>query len=113
MITTLKKDFEHWKSYIPVMGLIGLAVVLRLLLIPFTNYDTDGYFRWYDFIVRNGIRSALGQNFAIYTPPYIYLLSLVTLGKSLISKIVAIKLIPIFFDLVNAFIIFKILHLKY
>jgi Gpi18-like mannosyltransferase len=37
----------------------------------------------------------------------------VTLTKSVIPKIVAIKLIPILFDLVNAFLIFKILRLKY
>lgn len=108
-----KKDVQNWKLYILIIILIGIALVLRLLLVPFTNYDTDGYFRWYDFIVRNGIRSALGQNFAIYTPPYLYLLSLVTLTKNVISKIVAIKLIPTFFDLINAFLIFRILRLKY
>ena len=108
-----RKDFGNWKSYMPFLGLLGLALVLRLLLISFTNYDTDGYSRWYDFIVRNGIRSALGQNFAIYTPPYLYLLSLATLSKSLIPKIIAIKSIPIFFDLVNALLVYKILRLKY
>lgn len=108
-----KKDVQNWKLYILIIILIGIALVLRLLLVPFTNYDTDGYFRWYDFIVRNGIRPALGQNFAIYTPPYLYLLSLVTLTKNVISKIVAIKLIPTFFDLINAFLIFRILRLKY
>jgi Gpi18-like mannosyltransferase len=107
------KYFEHWKSYVPIMGAIGLGLAVRLLLIPFTNYDTDGYARWYDFIVHNGIGSALGQNFAIYTPPYLYLLSLVTLSRDLIPKIAGIKLIPIFFDLINAFIIFKILRIKY
>jgi Gpi18-like mannosyltransferase len=113
MTTYLKKGAVDWKSYLPIIGLIGLAFVIRLLLMPFTNYDTEGYARWYDFIVRNGIRSALGQNFAIYTPPYLYLLSLVTLTQGVIPKIIAIKLIPIFFDLVNALLIFKILRLKY
>jgi Gpi18-like mannosyltransferase len=107
------RKFESWKSFVPIIGMIGLALAVRLLLIPFTNFDTDGYSRWYDFIVRNGIPSALGQNFAIYTPPYLYLLSLVTLTKDLIPKIVAIKSIPIFFDLVNALLIVRILRLKY
>src|SRR5688500_2097072 len=113
MITSLKKDFANWKAFVPIICLIEFALVLRLLLIPFTNYDTDGYSRWYDFIVQNGIRSALGKNFAIYTPPYLYLLSLVSLTKDVIPKLIAIKLIPIIFDLVNAFIIFRILRLKY
>jgi Gpi18-like mannosyltransferase len=97
----------------PLLGLVGLALVVRILLLPYTNYDTDGYSRWYEFIVRNGIQPALGQNFAIYTPPYLYLLSLGTLSKSFLPPIVAIKLIPIFFDLVNALLIYKILRLKY
>jgi len=96
-----------------ILCLIGLALFLRFLLIPFTNYDTDGYSRWYDFIVRMGIPAALGQNFAIYTPPYLYLLSLATLVKNIIPQMVAIKLIPIFFDIINAMIIFKIVRLKY
>src|SRR5215213_587541 len=113
MRISLKKNSGNWRSYLPIICLIGLAVVVRLLLIPFTNYDTDGYSRWYDFIARNGVRSALGQNFAIYTPPYIYLLSLATLKKDLVPKILAIKLIPIFFDMVNALLVVKILRLKY
>lgn len=113
MTTYHRNDFKDWKSYVPIAGLTALALFLRFRLIPFTNYDTDGYSRWYDFIVQNGIRSALGQNFAIYTPPYLYLLSLVTLTRNLIPEILAIKLIPIFFDLVNALLIVKILRLKY
>ena len=113
MMASIKKDSGNWKSYTPILSLVGLALIVRLLLMPFTNYDTDGYSRWYDFIVENGIRPALGQNFAIYTPPYLYLLSLVTLSKGLIPKIFAIKSIPIFFDFVNAVLIYKILRLKY
>lgn len=113
MTPSPKKDVRNWKLYILIIILIGMALILRLLLVPFTNYDTDGYSRWYDFIVQNGIGSALGQNFAIYTPPYLYLLSLATLSKDLMPKILAIKLIPFFFDLANAFLIFKIMRLKY
>jgi Gpi18-like mannosyltransferase len=113
MTTWFKKDSENSKSYLPIILLIGLSFVVRLLRLPFTNYDTDGYSRWYDFIVQHGIRSALGQNFAIYTPPYLYLLSLATLTQNVLPKIVAIKLIPMVFDLANALLIFRILRLKY
>ena len=112
-MASLQTENNTWKSYMPLLGLVGLALVVRILLLPYTNYDTDGYSRWYEFIVRNGIQPALGQNFAIYTPPYLYLLSLATLSQSLIPKIIAIKSIPIFFDLVNALLVYKILRLKY
>ena len=113
MMGSLRKDARNWKATLVLLALVGLALIIRVLLLPYTNYDTDGYSRWYDFIVRNGIRSALGQNFAIYTPPYLYLLSLATLSRGFIPQIIAIKLIPIFFDLVNALLIYKILRLKY
>jgi len=112
MNRSLKPNSENWKSYLPIIALIGVAMVVRAWVMPFMNYDTDIFSRWYDFIVRNGIGVALGQNFAVYTPPYLYLLSLATLTKDLIPKIIAIKLIPIFFDLVNALLVFKILRLK-
>jgi Gpi18-like mannosyltransferase len=108
-----KESFRNWISVTGILCMVGVALLLRYRLIPFTNFDTDGYSRWYDFIVDAGISHALGQNFAIYTPPYLYLLALATLTNNVIPKIVIIKLIPIFFDLINAAIIFKILRLKY
>src|SRR5690349_8544058 len=113
MMELLKKNARNWNSRLLLLAFVGLALIVRFLLLPYTNYDTDGYSRWYDFIVQNGIRSALPQNFAIYTPPYLYLLSLATLSRGFIPQIIAIKLIPIFFDLVNALLIYKILRLKY
>jgi len=96
-----------------IYTLFALAIFLRYKLIPFTNYDTDGYIRWYDFIVKTGIPDALGLNFSIYTPPYLYLLSMATVARNVIPKLIAIKLIPIVFDLINAVTIFKILRLKH
>lgn len=90
-----------------------LAFSLRFFLLRYTNIDTDGYVRWYDFISQRGQFYALGENFAIYTPPYLYLLSLSTLTVAFLPKIVAIKLIPITFDLINSFIVYKIVRLKY
>ena len=95
------------------VGLTLLAITLRCLMIPFTNYDTDGYARWYDYIATHGVSNALGTNFAIYTPPYLYLLSFATLAEQFIPALVAIKVIPILFDLINALIIYKILRLEY
>lgn len=108
---TLMKHEQH--SSAGAIGLILLAIILRCLMIPFTNYDTHGYIRWYDYIATHGISNALGTNFAIYTPPYLYLLSLATLTEQFIPKLVAIKVIPILFDLINTVMIYKILRLKY
>ncbi len=111
MIESSKR--RNWSSVIAVSLFCLLALGLRFLLIPFTNYDTDGYVRWYDFIVQHGRFKSLGMNFAIYTPPYLYLLSLATFTQSFLPKIVAIKLIPVLFDLVNAILVYKIVRLKH
>lgn len=102
-----------WMGTVFIAALYLAALSLRIRLIPYTNFDTDGYARWYDFIAQHGQFRALGENFAIYTPPYLYLLSIATLMASFLPKIVAIKLIPITFDLVNSLIIYKIVRLKY
>jgi len=105
---------ERWiKSPAIILALLFLFFFTRYLLIPFTNYDTDGYVRWYNYITQKGILEALGKNFAIYTPPYLYLLALTTLTKDFIPQLTAIKLIPNIFDLINAIFIFKILRLNY
>jgi Gpi18-like mannosyltransferase len=64
--------------------------------------------KWYDYIVEHGRFFALGDEFANYTPPYLYLLSLATLTKSFLPKLAAIKLIPIAFDVINAALVYQI-----
>ena len=111
-MTVISSRRWNWKSLIPPF-FYALAFGLRGLLVPFTNYDTDGYIRWYDFLVQHGRFDALGLDFAIYTPPYLYLLSLASLAGSLVPKIVAIKLIPILFDGINAVLVHKIVRIRY
>lgn len=72
-----------------------------------------GYFEWYDYIVRHGIISSMGDAFSIYTPPYLYLLSLATLTKSFLPKLVAIKLIPLVFDAINFLLVYKIVKTRF
>lgn len=104
---------RRWLN-VTIVCLLGLAAFgFRVLFIPFTNIDVDGYLRWYDFILSHGQFHALGERFAIYTPPYLYLLSLATLTVSFLPRLTAIKLIPILFDFINAFIIQRIVRLKY
>lgn len=99
-------------NYFLLIAFTILGLLARFSFIHHTNVDTDIYLvPWYDYISSNGIIKALGDKFANYTPPYTYLLSMVTLVP--IPKIVAIKLIPIVMDAINSFIVYKIVKLKY
>ena len=99
-------------NYFLLIAFTVLGLLARFSFIHHTNVDTDIYLvPWYDYIGSNGIINALGDKFANYTPPYTYLLSMVTLVP--IPKIVAIKLIPIVMDALNSFIVYKIVKLKY
>ncbi len=95
-----------------ILFAIGLA--LRLLFLPANTIDMKVFnLKWYDYIVSHGIVNALGDEFANYTPPYLYLLSIATLTKSFLPKLTAIKLIPITFDLVNTFLVYQIIKVKF
>lgn len=74
---------------------------MRLFLIP-----------WYDTLAAHGFK-ALAQPFSNYTPPYLYLLWLVTLTQTWIPKTIAIKLISIAFDIGSGFVIYQILKIKH
>lgn len=88
------------------------GIVIRYSVIDNTNIDTNNYLiPWYDYITQNGILTALGDNFANYTPPYTYLLALITTIP--IPKLIAIKIIPIVMDFINSILIFKIVNSRY
>ena len=82
-------------------GLGAISGDMRYYLIP-----------WYNEIATHGFKSLSG-NFSNYTPPYLYLLAIATLTKTFISKVVAIKLISIIFDVINVFLINKIVRVKF
>jgi Gpi18-like mannosyltransferase len=101
-------------STISIIG-IALAVLLRASLIHFENPDTTFFFvPWAEFIQNHGGFRALDSGFANYTPPYQYLLVIFTYYLfPALPKIISIKLIPIVFDFVAAFFVYKIVHLRY
>lgn|GEM_PF-250665 len=99
---------------IAIVALIALSIALRVLSLPVSNSDLADYnLRWYQTLRQQGIGEALAANFSNYTPPYTYFLALATLTHDFLSPLVAIKLIPICFDLLGAFFIYKIVKLKY
>ncbi len=93
--------------------LFSIGLSLRILFMPAKTLDMIGYFEWYDYIVQHGIINSMGDTFSIYTPPYLYLLSLATLTKSFLPKLAAIKLIPLIFDAVNVFLVYQIVKTKF
>jgi Gpi18-like mannosyltransferase len=82
-------------------GLGAISGDMRYYLIP-----------WYNEIAAQGFKS-FSTSFSNYTPPYLYFLALATLTKSFIPQVVAIKLISIFFDVINVVLITKIARVKY
>lgn len=109
-------SFKPMKFYHPFRTSIVVCLLaslfLRYSLIEFQTSDyTYNLSLWYDFITNSGYVYALKHRFADYTPPYLYLLLLASLSG--LPKIVAIKLIPVIFDFVCAFFVYKIVRLKY
>ena len=99
-------------SLIAFLFVFGL--ILRVLFLPANTIDMKVFnLKWYDYIVAQGIQDAMGDEFANYTPPYLYLLSLATLTRTFIPSLTAIKLIPIIFDLFNASLVYQIVKTKF
>ncbi len=89
------------------------GAVIRYAGLSFVSFDMQGFLiPWYDKIVSGGFAS-LREPFSNYTPPYLYLLWLSTLTRAILPKVAAIKLISIAFDFCSAFLVYKILSLKY
>ncbi len=100
--------------WIGLFLLFSLALVLRYLSLPFTNRDLFIHnLPWYETLLGLGIPHALGLKFSNYAPPYTYLLAVMTIFHNYLSPIVSIKLIPVAFDLLSSWFIYKIVRLKY
>lgn len=106
---------QHQEALLGAAILLG-ALLLRKSLIYFVgNADYNCCLKpWYDYILDNGGIRALADNFSNYPPLYLLMLA----GSAAIFgdsgyKPYAIKGIPIFFDLVGAFFVYKIVQLKY
>jgi Gpi18-like mannosyltransferase len=93
--------------------MFGLAVFLRYAGLHFVSMDmASDFIPWYHQLADGGYKGLIQSSFS-YTPPYLYLLFLSTFTKTFLSDIVAIKLIPIYFDACNTFLVYKITRIKY
>jgi Gpi18-like mannosyltransferase len=93
--------------------LFAAGLALRLLFLPAKTLDMLAYIQWYDQIARHGIIPSLSAQSFGYNPPFIYLLALATLTQSFLPKIIAIKLIPLTFDIFSAALVFQIVKTQH
>lgn len=80
------------------------AFYLRYVNFPFESADYKYFLKkWYDSIDAAGGFRGIGQVYGNYTPPYMYLMALMTYLP--VSDLVAIKLFSILFDYLLAFFV--------
>jgi Gpi18-like mannosyltransferase len=96
---------------IPFILLLISALMLRCHYLGFESRDyTDGFGQWYDYLKAHGI-GALKVTFSNYSTSYLLLLYIATLLP--LAKIVSIKLIPILFDFFAAFVMYRMVKIRY
>jgi len=108
---TFNKDTA---TKILIILLLFLSLVFRAICISHTNYDMTAHnVPWYLTLYQDGIAKSMATEFANYSPPYTYFLALATFTHDFIPPLTAIKLIPMCFDVLAAFFIYRIAKLKF
>jgi Gpi18-like mannosyltransferase len=91
--------------------IIGLAIYLRNIFVPFLSGDIASFLSpWMDYIVQHDGFFAFKEKFFDYSPAYVYILWLGTILN--FDHTLWIKGISIFFDLVAASTLARIVYLK-
>ena len=107
----------HARRYAP-LGLAVLLVVMSVAArIAFRGVVTSDLeifvLRWYAKFQQLGIGVGLGKDFYNYSPPYMYLVALSTVTSGFLSAVTAIKSISAAFDICAAFVMYKIVRLRF
>ena len=109
----MKENSAKWLAWVLVPSLILAGIGLRFAGLKFLSIDMRVFLLdWYDKLTTGGF-AALREPFYNYTPPYLYLLFFATKTAGFIPKIVGIKLLSICFDFLNAFLIYRILKIRF
>ena len=108
-MTTFKKRPLFFLS----AALFILSLVVRFQIREYVNGDLTLLQKWYDHLYINGAAGLADENFSNYPPAYLYLLWLSTLLSGWVGRIAALKLIPTLFDVLSAFIIFRMARLQH
>ncbi|WP_405593607.1 hypothetical protein [Streptomyces sp. NBC_01092] len=103
---------RHRSSILAVATIAVVALIARFAFLDHKSEDyADFYRRWYLFIENNGGYGALRHQFSNYNVPYLYLLATTVWLK--IPPLVAVKLIPIAFDVLLGWYAYRITRLRY
>lgn len=107
------KSSSNWLPWILIPIFILAGIGLRVAGIKFQSFDMRIFLLdWYNKLATGGF-AALREPFYNYTPPYLYLLFLATKTAGVLPEVTAIKLISIFFDFLNAFLVYQILKIRF
>lgn len=99
----------HEKRKVQVYVVVFLSLLLRIYLFPFQSADfTKNFALWMDEITQQGGMEALKNPFYDYSPPYMYILVLLT--KFPFSHLVEIKAASLAFEYGSAFFVFALVH---
>ena len=108
---------ERWLRILPLaiaMILVVVSVAVRIATRGVITSDLDFHILpWYAKLQKHGPLVGLGKDFYNYTPPYLYILAAATLTSSFLHPVIAVKLISTAFDIYAAYMIFRIVRLKY
>lgn len=95
-------------SIVVLILLVACAITIRYFFRSFQSLDYVDYnSKWIDYIHKNGFL-AFRDNFANYNLPYLYLLFLC--DRIGLHGLVAVKVIPIFFDFILASSVFLVVQ---
>jgi Gpi18-like mannosyltransferase len=111
VILSMRADARRW-PYLLALLMILAGLTARVIGLGFISLDMSVSFQdWYRKMAQYGLQS-LREPFFGYTPPYLYLLWLATLTRGILPEVVSIKLISIVFDLLNAWLVYRIVRIK-
>lgn len=92
-----------------VLCLFVLAFLIRWRLMPIESADYFGFLEdWMRSIRENGGFRSLSMSISNYTPPYMYIMTLLSYGKG--SDLYALKLVSVLFDYLACAAVFLILY---
>src|ERR1700730_18839620 len=111
MIKSIKRFRVSSSSITAFLG-IALALLLRLSLRDFQGGDFSAFARWYEVVRTHGF-GVMRTAFHDSSPPYLYLLFLISRVLPHLSTVLAVKLPSMIADFVCAWYVYRIVRLKY
>lgn len=98
------------KNMLTCAGLIALCMLLRGLVMNYETLDYQNFLtKWVDYFRTNGGWSALSRSVGNYNLPYLYFLALFSYSD--VSDLYLIKLLSIFFDVILAWGVMRLVYI--